>query len=205
MAQVKLPPFPSTKSGKGAVGGALIALAALAGISLNDAGKVVDDVDRHESGGRQRLAAFQDSVGIWTICGGIITWPDGRRVARGDTATEAQCHEITAQQIVDRAGPLVRCVPQIKGRPYQVRALVDLSFNVGVAGVCNGSVGSNIRGGHWAAASAAILRYDRGTFPRPHPEGECVRKQGPGWSCRIPGLSARRRDNQRMFDTGRPQ
>lgn len=199
-------PSGSPVAKKGAVAGALLALAALAGISIEDAGKVVTDVDRHESGGRQRLAAFRDSVGIWTICGGIITWPDGRRVKQGDTATVEQCHEITAQQILERAGPLVRGIPQLRGRPNQVRALVDESFNCGVASVVNGSVGASIRAGAWSAASKAILACDRGTFRKPTPGRDCVpKKKRPGWwSCRIPGLTARRLDNRRLFDLGRP-
>jgi GH24 family phage-related lysozyme (muramidase) len=199
----KLPPFPTpkTNAGKGAAAAALATLAAITGLSLSDAGKVEDDVNRHESGHHWRLEAFQDSVGIWTICGGIITWPDGRRVRQGDTATADQCEAITIQQINERAAPLVRCVPSIKGHPYQVRALVDLSFNVGVQGVCRGAVGTNVRAGNKAAAGRAILAYDRGTFPRPTGR-DCVKKKsGPGWSCRIPGLTARRIDNRRMFDT----
>jgi GH24 family phage-related lysozyme (muramidase) len=122
-------------------------------------------------------------------------------VARDDTATADQCDAITIQQINERARPLVACVPQIKGHPYQVRALVDLSFNVGVQGVCHGAVGTNVRAGNKAAAGRAILAYDRGTFPHPIPGRDCVKKKGPGWSCRIPGLTSRRIDNRRMFDT----
>lgn len=37
-----------------------------------------------------RLVAYQDGVGIWTICGGL-TRIDGIRVKPGDTLTPAQC------------------------------------------------------------------------------------------------------------------
>lgn len=159
----KLPDFPKAPPSKKAtvVGGSIAALAALFAISTQDAEKTVHDIDMHESGGRQRLVAFRDSVGIWTICGGIIRWPDGRPVKQGDTATVRQCEDITAQQIYEHARPLARCIPQLQGRPNQVRALVDLSFNVGTGGVCNGRIGTSIRAGDWAAASQGILAYDR--------------------------------------------
>jgi lysozyme len=43
----------------------------------------------HEKEGN-RLVAYQDGVGIWTICGGL-TRIDGIRVKQGDRMTPAQC------------------------------------------------------------------------------------------------------------------
>jgi GH24 family phage-related lysozyme (muramidase) len=198
-------PLPRSKAGKGGLTGAIAGLALLAGISYEDAEQTVHDVDQHESGGRQRLHSFRDSVGIWTICGGITHWNDGRAVGPGDTATVDECRVVTVQQINDRTKPLVRGIPQIYQRPNQIRALIDLSFNAGVSGVVNGSIGRNIRAGNWARASVAILPYDKGTYPRPQRGMACVKKQSrPGWACRIPGLTTRRLANKCRFDVGRP-
>lgn len=202
LPQFPTPPRPSPKAA--ITGGAIAALAAVFAMSTQDAEKTVHDIDMHESGGRQRLVAFQDSVGIWTICGGIIRWPNGVPVKRGDRATEKQCHEITAQQILEHGAPLAKCLPQLKGRPNQARALIDLTFNAGVHGVCTGSIAANIRAGRWAAASQGILAWDKGSFGRPPRGMACTKKAGPGWSCRIPGLSKRRQDNKRLFDLSRP-
>lgn len=197
------PPPPSRgKQAAGAAAG-LVALAALIGVSITDAGNVVGDIQRHESGGRVYLEAYQDSVGIWTICDGIIRWEDGRPIHRGDSASIDRCRALTASAVVNHARPLVRCLPQLYGRTNQVRALVDLSYNVGPAAICSGQIGTAIRGGDWAGASRAILLYDRGTFPRPHPGADC-RRTARGWACRIGGLSNRRRENAVRFDIARP-
>lgn len=58
-----------------------------------------------------RLVAYKDGVGIWTICGGL-TRIDGIRVKPGDRLTEAQCdfynkeHASEAQrEMAKRMGP----------------------------------------------------------------------------------------------------
>lgn len=41
----------------------------------------------------QRLVAYRDGVGIWTICGGV-TWVNGRPVSRGMKLTQSECDAI---------------------------------------------------------------------------------------------------------------
>lgn len=159
----------------------------------------------HESGGRQYLKAYQDSGNIWTICDGIIKWPDGRPVRKGDTATVEQCRQMLEAELIAHAEPLMQCLPQLYGRVNQVKALVDASYNLGTSAICNGSIGKRIRVGDWAGASQAILLYDRVTFPKPLPGRDCVKnKTKPGWACKVRGLTLRRTQNKAMFDIARP-
>lgn len=206
-----LPDFPaapatrSTARKLGPVAGGVAALAAIAGISYQDASGTVEDVQQHESGGKLHLTAYLDSVRIPTICDGIIRWPDGRPVQLGDTATPDQCQAMLINEVLPRARALVRCAPQLYGRTNQIRALIDLSYNAGVAGICDGTIGRDIRAGDWAGAEVAIAPWDRGTFPRPQPgpNRDC-RRTARGWLCRIPGLTYRRAANQARFHILRP-
>jgi GH24 family phage-related lysozyme (muramidase) len=201
-----LPQFPQAPRPGGAVkkGAGAAALAALLGISVSTAVDISKDTQRHESSGRVILKAYPDSGHIWTICDGIIRWQSGQPVRPGDTATPEQCEDLRYDALIKHGRPLIQCLPELNGRDNQVRALIDLSYNAGVAGVCNGQVGQNVRAGHWAAAGRAILLYDRVTFPRPQPGKDCVKKKGPGWACRIRGLTNRRIENKARFDMNRP-
>jgi GH24 family phage-related lysozyme (muramidase) len=205
----KLPAFPPAAKKPAAAGGlvAIALLAAVIGGTNEDAGSIVTDVQQHESGGRVYLTAYQDSVKIWTICDGIIRWEDGSAVRQGDTSTPERCQALVVREILPRAKALIACIPQLYGRRNQVRALIDLSYNAGFAGICNGRIGADIRRGDWADASAAILPWDRGSFPRPVATSgisDCRKKTAGGWSCRIRGLTARRVQNKTRFDLDRP-
>lgn len=202
-----LPQFPQAPKPAGAVkkGAGAAALAALLGVTVSTAVSVSDDTQRHESSGRVILTAYADSGGVWTICDGVIRWPDRRPVRRGDTATKEQCEAMRYDELIRHGQPLIQCLPQLRGRDNQVRALIDLSYNAGVGGVCTGSIGQNVRAGHWSAAASAILLYDRVTFSRPQPGRDCVKKKsGPGWACKVRGLTNRRIENKARFDTNRP-
>jgi GH24 family phage-related lysozyme (muramidase) len=201
VASVSAQPAKPLLQGRNVKGGAL---AALLGISITAAIGTMSDVQRHESGRRRPLAAYLDSVGVPTICDGIIRYPDGRPVRMDDTATEDQCDAYFEHEIVDHARPLVVGIPQLYGRENQMRALVDETYNCGVAFVVNGSVGKNIRAGNWAAAKDHIADCSRGTFKKPIAGRDCTPKRTGGWLCVIPGLLARRRDNQARFSIDLP-
>src|SRR4051812_8728017 len=91
--RVGFPAFPSSPPAKrlGPIAAGILALAAIAGVTYENAAGTVQDVQQHESGRQVHLAAYLDSVRIPTICDGIIRWPDGRAVKLGDTATAEQC------------------------------------------------------------------------------------------------------------------
>src|SRR4051812_5818493 len=128
-----IPAFPAAPPLKrpGPIAAGIFALAAIAGVSYENAAGTVDDVQQHESGRKLHLVAYLDSVRIPTICDGIIRWPDGRAVQLGDTATAEQCQVMLINEILPRARALVGCAPQLYGRTNQIRALIDLSYNAG--------------------------------------------------------------------------
>jgi len=46
----------------------------------------------------KRLTAYDDGVGVWTIGFGTTVYPNGIKVMKGDTCTEAQAKTYMAQQ-----------------------------------------------------------------------------------------------------------
>lgn len=153
---------------------------------------------RHLSG-KQYLQAYLDIVGVPTACDGIT-----KGVKLGQTYTEAQCAAMLERELIAHAEPIVKCAPGLYGRPYQAVAVVLLGYNIGVGGVCRGSIGRHLNGGNWAAASAAFLPWNKGTFSRPQKGKVCVRKARGGYLCPIGGLTARRHRERCIFDMDRP-
>ena len=47
----------------------------------------------------KRLVAYDDGVGVWTIGFGTTIYPNGIKVKKGDTCTEAQAKEYMAHDL----------------------------------------------------------------------------------------------------------
>ena len=120
-------------------------------------------VPRYESGGREHLTAYQDVVGIWTICDG-----DTHNVRPGETDTPAQCRDRLERQLVAHAEPVMRCVPGLRAadRQYQLAASVSIAYNIGPgergnAGFCHSSIARRFNAGDWRGGCDAFLLYNR--------------------------------------------
>lgn len=79
-----------------------------------------------------KLKAYKDSVGIWTIGYGNITYLDGSKVKKGDKITREQADLIfkaTANKFaLDVANLIDVCLTQ-----NQFNALVSLAYNIGIS------------------------------------------------------------------------
>lgn len=78
-----------------------------------------------------KLKAYQDSVGIWTIGYGNITYLDGSKVKKGDEITREQADlmfKSTANKFALEVAKLINvCLTQ-----NQFNALVSLAYNIGI-------------------------------------------------------------------------
>lgn len=78
-----------------------------------------------------RLKAYQDSVGVWTIGYGNITYLDGSKVKKGDKITREQADLMfkqTANKFALEVAKLINvCLTQ-----NQFNALVSLAYNIGI-------------------------------------------------------------------------
>lgn len=112
----------------------------------------IDLVKRFEGCG---LAAYQDSVGVWTIGYGHTS-----AVQPGDTITQPQADSLLA---VDMQSA-IDCVDRKVGpnlTDNQFSALVSFVFNLGCAAFCGSTLLRLLNCGETAAAAQQFVRWDR--------------------------------------------
>ena len=127
---------------KAAIGGATAAALALAGVMAT----------RWEG---ERLVAYQDIVGVWTLCDG-----ETKGVHQGDTATHAQCRDMLATRLEQFAAEIQPCLPQ--GLPdATMAAFIDVAYNIGSAGFCHSSMSRRALAGDLQGACDALLLWDK--------------------------------------------
>lgn len=131
-----------------------------------------------------RTAAYADPVGIPTICFG-----ETRGVILGDVATRAQCDEMLKAALADFSRAIDRCLPgNIPDAPYV--AFLSVAYNIGPAAFCASSMARLADLGDAVGACNAILMWDKVTVA--------------GAKVRLPGLTNRRRQEQRLCLSGIP-
>lgn len=117
---------------------------------------VVPFVDGWESGGKPRLVAYQDIVGVWTICGG-----ETLDVRPGMTETLAGCKAREEAALIRHAEPVLACTPVLRGHPNQLSASVSLAYNIGTRGYCGSTVARRFNVGNWRGACDAFLMWNK--------------------------------------------
>lgn len=78
-----------------------------------------------------KLKAYQDSVGIWTIGYGNITYTNGKKVKKGDTITREEA-EIMFKNTANNFAIKVRKLIDVSLTQNQFNALVSLAYNIGL-------------------------------------------------------------------------
>lgn len=105
-----------------------------------------------------RYTAYQDIVGVWTICQG-----DTKNVRPGMVETPEGCRKRLESQLLAHAGPVMTCTPRLAepGRDYQRWAAVSLAYNIGTGAYCRSSIDRAFDAGQWRAGCNAILKYNK--------------------------------------------
>ena len=78
----------------------------------------------------KRLAAYDDGVGVWTIGFGTTVYPNGIKVKKGDTCTEAQAKAYMAHDLKKFESAVNKAVT-VQLNQNQFDALVSLAYNIG--------------------------------------------------------------------------
>ena len=78
----------------------------------------------------KRLVAYDDGVGVWTIGFGTTIYPNGIKVKKGDTCTEAQAKSYMAH-VLKKFEQAVNGAVNIPLNQNQFDALVSLAYNIG--------------------------------------------------------------------------
>lgn len=105
------------------------------------------------------LRAYQDIVGVWTICEGVTAG-----VKPGDTATNAQCDAMLTLELRKHAEGLAACVNDDIERQIPVQtaaALVSWTYNVGVGAACKSTLVRRLNAAEWGAVCPELSRWNR--------------------------------------------
>lgn len=138
------------RSQKGKVTPKLVALLAASSVSLITAAGLIT---HWESGNKRPLTAYQDIVGVWTICDGITS-----KVKAGQRETEDGCDQRLYQHLKMIDLQLAQCVtPLAPDNAYA--AVISLAYNVGVGSVCQSTLVKKLNKGDILGACNELPRW----------------------------------------------
>ena len=100
----------------------------------------------------KRLVAYDDGVGIWTIGFGTTIYPNGIRVKKGDTCTEAQA-KAYMQNDLKKFEHAVNDAVNIPLNQNQFDALVSLTYNIGAAAFSKSTLVKKLNAGDISGAA----------------------------------------------------
>lgn len=105
-----------------------------------------------------RLAAYQDSAGVWTIGVGH-TLTGFTRVKEGDTCTEEQAADWLVGD-VEQAESCINSLVKVPLSQNQYDALVSFIFNLGCRAFSTSTLLRNLNGGSYTLAADQFPRWD---------------------------------------------
>ncbi len=105
-------------------------VADMLGIAIDQMAVSPFGVDRICSFEGKRLTAYDDGVGVWTIGFGTTVYPNGIKVMKGDTCTEAQAKTYMAHDLKKFEATVNKAVT-VQLNQNQFDALVSLAYNIG--------------------------------------------------------------------------
>lgn len=103
----------------------------------------------------KRNQAYQDIVGVWTICYG-----ETRGVEPGDIATDAECDQMLAQGITQYEAGLDRCLTTEVPIGAKI-AFVSWTYNVGIGAACRSTLVRKANAGDIEGACNELPRWNR--------------------------------------------
>ena len=103
----------------------------------------------------RRYVAYQDIVGVWTICEGHT-----KGVKAGDVATDAQCDEMAAQDVAEHNAGIRACITRPMPQNVEV-AFTSLAFNVGVGAFCGSTALRRYNAGDDSGACDALNMWNK--------------------------------------------
>lgn len=108
----------------------------------------------------RRLAAYRDSVGVWTIGIGHTSAAGPPRVVPGLTITAAECDAIFARDVEAYVAAVREGLTGAVGQ-HAFDALVSVCFNIGPAAFARSTFLKRLNAGDLPGARAALLWWDK--------------------------------------------
>ena len=99
-----------------------------------------------------RLKAYDDGVGVWTIGFGTTVYPNGIRVKKGDTCTEAQAKAYMVYDLKKFESAVNNAVT-VPLNQNQFDALVSLTYNIGPSAFSKSTLVKKLNAGDIRGAS----------------------------------------------------
>lgn len=158
---------PSGLSTNGKKAGAIGAVATMIGVPLALIfGQVLD------RGEGDRLHSYRDSVGIWTVCRGVIRNADGSPIRANQHFTPAECQQLNDAEAAAHlrmaldAAPILKQGCQVAGGtqcrwPGPLLAAGSLTYNIGGGNYRNSSVVRYFRAGDFYHGCVAFALWNR--------------------------------------------
>lgn len=132
----------------------------------------------------RELRAYQDIVGVWTICEG-----ETKGVRPGQVATPAECDKMLASNIAYYEAGLDRCLTAaVPGRTKV--ALVSWTMNVGIGAACGSTLVRKANAGDLRGACDQLLVWNKAGNPLRPVSGLTVRRKAEREDCHE-GLAGR--------------
>jgi lysozyme len=106
----------------------------------------------------RELRAYQDIVGVWTICDG-----ETLNVKPGMVKTNAECDAMTLRRVEnDFYKPLTKCIKGYTAAPVSLQAsLLSAAYNVGVRAICTSTAAKLAAAKRYVESCHAITRFNR--------------------------------------------
>lgn len=107
-----------------------------------------------------RLAAYQDSVGVWTIGYGWTQAVDGKPVAKGMTITQQKADDLLKQGVIQYESG-VHGLVTVQLNQNQFDALVDFTYNLGVNALKGSTLLKKLNAGDYAGAANEFPKWNK--------------------------------------------
>ena len=107
-----------------------------------------------------KLKAYDDGVGVWTIGFGTTVYPNGNKIKKGDTCTEAQAKAYMAHYL-KKFELAVNNGVTVPINQNQFDALVSLAYNIGIKAFTNSTLLKKLNVGDIRGASAQFEVWNK--------------------------------------------
>lgn len=101
-----------------------------------------------------RRTAYEDIVGVWTVCYGHT----GKDVVRNRTYTKQECEALLAKDIASHEKGVLKCTNVPLSQDEQ-HAYTLFAYNVGVNAYCNSSLLKKLNAGDRQGACNGLLKW----------------------------------------------
>ena len=108
-----------------------------------------------------KLKAYDDGVGVWTIGFGTTIYPNGIKVKKGDTCTEAQAKAYMAHDL-KKFESAVNSAVTVPINQNQFDALVSLTYNIGTGALKESTLLKKLNEADYKGASAQFNVWNKG-------------------------------------------